>query len=602
MKMISEFVSSEKIKNLSDYIRLNKNIEDYLIQDKLESSTTINIALLSSFTVNGIKETLRVLCAQFNVSANFYICDYNQYAQEILNPNSNLYTFKPDLVFLFIDTRSICGDLFFLPNEISFDKRKEWVKSITSELINFAEKLTRGTGAKVVLHNFEVPTFSPLGILENKQELGFIESIELINQCLRDTYKNNNQVFLFDYNAFSSHLGKNNILDYKMYYLGDIKISPKNIPSLCESYIGYIRPLVGKLKKCIILDLDNTLWGGIIGEDGIDGIDLGPTPKGRPFVEFQKFILSYYNRGIILAINSKNNHEEALNVIKNHPNMVLKEEHFVAKRINWEDKATNLISISKEINIGLESMVFIDDDQVNRELIKKFIPEVTVVDLPEDPSLYVKTFTNLVLFDNLNITSEDLIKSRMYNEEKKRQKFKNKSLNLLAYLKELKLEVTFEETNQINIPRISQLTQKTNQFNMTTRRYTVEDIITFNESSKHLVIPVSVVDKFGDYGLTGLSIIKKEKNNIWLIDTFLLSCRVLGRNIEDAIIIEIINTAKNEKVRSLKGEFISTVKNKPAQQFFKNFGFKKIKNNKNNEIWELDLSKNFSFPDFIKIN
>jgi len=600
MKMISELIIRNKIEGVTDYIKLNKKIEDWLFKNKVKSNSTINIALLSSSTINGIKETLRVLCAQFNVHTNFYVGGYNQYAQEILDSKSDLYTFKADFVFLFVDTMTICGELYFLPYDISYKERYAWIDNIVSEFSNLAKSITKNSKSKVILHNLEVPIYSPLGILENKQELGFIESIEMINEGLRNNFKKNNQIFLFDYNAFCSGIGKNNIIDYKMYYLGDLKIDPKNIPNLCKNYVRFLRPFAAASKKCIVLDLDNTLWGGVIGEDGLGGIDLGPTPKGRPFLEFQKFILSLFNRGIILAINSKNNIDDAINVMKNHPYMILKEKNFIAMRINWEDKATNIISLAKEINIGLDSMVFIDDDQINRDLIKKYVPEVTVVDLPKDSSLYVKTLINLNLFDSMNITSEDLRKGEMYIEEKNRRKSQENILDLSDYLKELKLQVSIEEAKSITIPRISQLTQKTNQFNMTTRRYTVEDINQFNNSNEYLVISINVSDKFGDYGLTGVAILEKVSKYIWRIDTFLLSCRVLGRNVENALLVQIINIAKKNNIQYLHGEFISTQKNKPAQEFYQKFGFKKISNNKNNETWELDLSINYSLPDFIK--
>ena len=558
------------------------------------------IAILSSFTVKGIEEILYVKCHDLGVLSSFYIGGYKQYFQEILDENSGLYKFMPDLILLFIDTRSMLEEQYFLPYQISNEQRKDLINSKLKEISLLIKKIKGRLSSKILLHNFEVPLYSPLGIVENKQYFGFVESIEALNSRLRELFKTDSQVFIFDYNSFCSKIGKQNIIDYKMYYLADMKIDLKYIPEICDEYLGYIKPLTSLVKKCIVLDLDNTLWGGIIGEDGLNGIKLGPTPEGRPFLEFQKYLLSLFNRGVILAINSNNNLEDVLKVFREHPYMILKENNFAAMQVNWDDKVSNMKRITDEINININSLVFIDDNKFNREIIRSSFPEILVVELPEDHSLYLKTIIEINDFNTLQVSEEDKRKGKIYTEQRKRGEFKKVKADLTEYLKGLEMVVTIEKANPFNIPRISQLTQKTNQFNMTTKRYLEEDIKQLSLDDSFFVVCIKVEDKFGDNGIVGVAVIKKE-NKKWIIDTFLLSCRVIGRRIEETFLMCIIKHAKKEKARFLKGEFIPTKKNISAKDFFKRNGFKLVDKNEKLEIWEYDLNNEYKSPDFIKI-
>ena len=591
-------ITKNKKLSISDYINLYKKLKNNG-KNAHKSEKSVKIALLPSFTANGIKEALSVKCSELGINAEFYIGGYNQYSQEILGAGGNLYNFEPDLVILFIDTKSVFGDNYLLPYNADESQRKSFVDEKLDEIKSLAEKLKSDSKAKVLLHNFEVPPFSPLGILENKQKFGFIECIQSLNSRLRDAFKSDKQVFVFDYDAFCSKIGKDSALDYKMYYLGDIKLNMQCIPELCDEYIAYIRPLMSLAKKCIVLDLDNTLWGGIIGEDGIEGIKLGPTPEGRPYMELQQYLLSLFNRGIILAINSKNNYDDAMEVFRKHPHMALKEDNFAVMRINWNDKAANMKEIAEELNIGIDSFVFIDDDKANRQMIKEAFPEINVVEMPEDPSLYLKAIMDLNDFNTFQITEEDRKRGHMYAEQRKRSEFQKSSANVGEFLKSLNMAVTAEKANKLNIPRISQLTQKTNQFNMTARRYTEGDIKRFSEDKNFLVFSAKVEDKFGDNGITGAAIVKKGKD-AWSIGTFLLSCRIIGRKVEETLLAYIAREAKKAGARKIKAEFIPTKKNSVAKDFYKNIGFNLARKEGDKEVWECSLNNDYKFPDFIK--
>jgi FkbH-like protein len=597
-RSLREYISSCRLERVSDYFSLERKIDGMYAKDEFTVDKVLNIAVLASSTINGLKETLKVVCGENNLFSQVYIGEYNQYAQEILNSESALYQSNPDLVILNVDLRAIAGTYFTMPYSTPKEERRKWVEETANLFINLAVEVSTKSTAKVLLHNFEIPFYSPLGLVENKEDYGFIESLEDLNRKLRDHFKTSNQVFVFDYDTFCSRLGKENLLDYKMYYMGDIKFKTQNFPQLAQEYARYIKALALGSKKCIVLDLDNTLWGGVVGESGVEGIHLGPTAEGRSFLEFQQYLLALFKRGIILAINSKNNEEEALKAIREHPHMVLKEEHFAAMRINWNDKVANMKSLAEEINIGLDSMVFFDDDHLNRGLVNEFIPEVTVVDMPANTSLYVDTLLKLNYFDTLSLTTEDLKKGSMYVEEKQRRELAHNT-DLTQYLRMLNITLRIEHANKKNIPRIAQLTQKTNQFNLTTRRYTIEEIEAFSESENFQVITITLSDKFGDSGLTGLAIIDTNAPESWLIETFLLSCRILGRKAEDALLAHIIDTAKKEGAKSISGNFIPSENNIPAKDFYNNCGFKKIDTVGNIETWEFDLSNRFDFPDFI---
>jgi FkbH-like protein len=320
-------------------------------------------------------------------------------------------------------------------------------------------------------------------------------------------------------------------------------------------------------RKCIVLDLDDTLWSGIVGEDGFEGI--------KPFTEFQRAIKARSKSGIILAINSSNNEEEALRVIREHPYMILREDDFACIKINWENKISNMKAIAKELNIGLDSLVYFDDSPVNRELISKALPEVMVMDMPKDLVEYARAFN---IFRGLPITEEDTKRREFYVEEKKRIEFADSINNIDDFISQLDIKIDVQKADKFRsrfaIPRIAQLTQKTNQFNLTTKRYTEEDISRLIEDNDMLVTYAHTSDKFGDNGIVGVCIVVKDPPE-WNIEAFLLSCRVMSRRIEDRFMQFILGEAKKEGMQRVKARYIPTKKNLPCKNFLSHLGFRK---------------------------
>ena len=574
---------------LSHYISEAKLIDINKYEKKLQ------IAILGSFTLNGLAEVIQVKCSDIKVGCTTYVSNYNQYNQDILNDSSDLYKFSPNITFLILDTQSILGSLYYFPYSIDITQRKKYVEEKLNDLKNLINTFVKRSSSKLVISNFAIPTYSPYGIYDSKMNYGIKEMIIDLNSKLNDYIKNQNSVYYYDLNGFVTRYGQNNVFDYHKYFFGDIKIAFDYIPYLAHDLISYVKSILSINKKCIVLDLDDTLWGGIVGEDGFEGIKLGPTPPGNAYVEFQKRLLALHQRGIILAINSKNNEQDALDVIRKHPHMILREEHFACMKINWNDKLANMKEIVNELNIGIDSVMFIDDDPVNRELIHTTLPQILTIDMGNDPVNFTPILMEMNDFDSLQITDDDVRRGKMYLEDKNRKTLLGSVSNLDDFLKQLDIKIEIKNADEFSIPRISQLTLKTNQFNLTTKRYQEEDIRKFVNDKKMLVECAQVKDKFGDNGITGVSIVKKEDSE-WIIDTFLMSCRIMGRRIEDGIISSILQKAKQEGVKKVKASFIPTLKNQPIANFLPGYGFVK-----EGDYWVFSLENDIKTPKHLKI-
>ena len=386
-----------------------------------------------------------------------------------------------------------------------------------------------------------------------------------------------------------SKFGYDNIFDKRNYYLSKNPLSSKGLSILANVINRTIIKNKFKNAKLLILDLDNTLWGGVIGEDGIEKIQLGQDGIGEAFVDFQKKIKELNNKGLLLAIASKNNYEDAINVITNHNSMILKKENFAAIKINWNEKFDNIKAISTDLSLGMESFVFWDDNPIERDKIKKICPEVQVIDPPEDVSEWIDCFEDIDFIHKVKSTSEDKIKSNQY---KIRAKFvddlKNNKDNIDQLISNLKIKSKFIKINKSNLDRSEQLCEKTNQFNLTTKRYNAKQISNFSKSKKNICNLVSIKDIYGDHGIIAFYNVELGKNSAKL-DLFLMSCRILGRKLENKIIDQIIKELKKRKLKKLYAEYIPTNKNALCKEFLPNYGFQLLKKNKNKYDYYLNI-------------
>ena len=416
------------------------------------------------------------------------------------------------------------------------------------------------------------------------------KSIIKFNNFIRNIEKTNSNVRVLDINEFYNRFSKYDLIDWKYYFISKMEINPKLIDQFNNWFSNQIRSIELTRKKCLVLDLDNTMWGGVLGEDGEDGIKIGDNYPGNAFSYFQNAIKELKKSGIILTVCSKNNIDDVFSVWNNHTDMVLTKKDFIICKINWENKDKNIIEISQELNIGLDSMVFIDDNPFERELVKNSIPEIVVPEFPTEPYLIPQFVDKLIneYFSVHTLTKEDKTKSTQYKKNFKRLKFERKFSDIDNFISQLKINLVIESLNDTNISRFSQMTQKTNQFNLTTRRYTESDINSLR--SKSLIFGLRVKDKFGDNGITGLSIIIVDGENAF-IDTFLLSCRVLGKKIENEFMNYILNKLKEKNINYVKSEYIKTSKNIQTEEFYENFNFEVLEKKSNYKIYKLNLKE-----------
>lgn len=399
-------------------------------------------------------------------------------------------------------------------------------------------------------------------------------SITDFNEHLNDLQEKNKNIRIVNINSFFQSEYQVPAIDWRFFFTSQMVINPKLGKHFKNWYKIQINALNLKRKKCIVLDCDNTLWGGIVGEDGVHGVKLGEDYPGNCFKKFQELLLMLSQKGVILAICSKNNFNDVEEIWNSNINNLITNKHVSSYRINWDDKASNIKAIAEELNIGTDSLVFIDDNPVERGLVKEFLPEVEVPEFPSKPYELVDFFWKVYnqYFLTYELSDEDLRKTEQYKENAIRNENKRSFKDMDEYLRSLDIQIDIYNADETNIARISQMTQKTNQFNVTTRRYTEDEIRKFIKNQSK-VFCAGVKDKYGDNGITIAGIFKQTSSDEMIIDSYLLSCRILGRNIEKVVLIDLLNSLKNEGVSRIIAEFIPTNKNHLASDFFDNIGF-----------------------------
>jgi FkbH-like protein len=444
------------------------------------------------------------------------------------------------------------------------------IKEYVSAILSGIRKKTNGA---ILWHGFEIPSYPALGVWDNQISSGQVATIIELNQYIITELRNQGNAYLVDLNLCIARLGGNRFYDQRYWHMARAPYSREALGEIASEDFKFIRSLKGKNKKCLILDCDNVLWGGIIGEDGLEGIKLGKEYPGSPYVELQQEVINLYNRGIIIALCSKNNEDDVWHVFQNHPDMVLKEEHIAVAQLNWKDKPANIKEIANYLNIGLDSMVFIDDSEFEVNLVREVLPEVTVLQFSATNAVeYRNILASCGLFDSLNLSAEDKKRGVMYKAEASRKKLLAESTDLISYYKSLDMVLEIRFVDDFSIPRVAQLTQRTNQFNLTTKRYSESDIKEFARDKNIDVIFLRLKDKFGDSGITGCCIIKYV-DEMALLDTLLLSCRILGRGVEDAFIIQVLKRAQKRGAKIALGEYIATRKNSQVEHFYAERGF-----------------------------
>lgn len=406
------------------------------------------------------------------------------------------------------------------------------------------------------------------------------------NRALYEIEASNGNVKVIDIAEFTREYSVEELFDWKFYFISQMGMNPKLHKEFKTWFERKLEGIALKRKKCLVLDLDNTLWGGVLGEEGIEGVKIGGDYPGKAFLYFQEALLQLARSGVILTVCSKNNERDVIEVWEKNPYMILRKDAFVAYRINWNDKATNIKELAIELNIGLDSFVFVDDNPTERELVKQMLPMVSVPNFPEQPYELPSFFKYLVknYFKVYSITNEDRQKTAQYKANAARVQLQNSFKDFDKYIESLDIRINIEQADEFNIQRIAQMTQKTNQFNLTTKRYTDADVRSFIEKGWKIWC-ISVADKFGDNGITGVVMIVGDE-----IDTFLLSCRILGKNIEVAFVKKVCEILAKSGVNLLRAKYIPTSKNVQVRNFYEKCGFTCLIENKDgSKEYSIDL-------------
>jgi FkbH-like protein len=427
--------------------------------------------------------------------------------------------------------------------------------------------------------------------------------ISEFNSKLVALSKINPNIKLFDFRDFVTGSNSENLINWKYYYTSSTYINPALSEKFQSWFLKKCDAVLSKRKKCLVLDLDNTLWGGILGEDGVENIKIGNSYPGNCYSDFQRYLVEASKSGIILAICSKNNENDALEAFEKNPNMILKISQIVAYKINWNNKPTNIKALANELNIGLDSMVFIDDSPVEREIVKTTLPDVIVPDFPKEPYKIMPFFQSVLseYFQIYKLTTEDLDKTILYKENFQRDSFKSEFTSIEDYLQNLDIEMEIKKADKFTVSRISQMTQKTNQFNLTTKRYSENDINRFIEKGD-LVLCASVKDKFGDNGITLLAIVEFDiSRQVATIDSFLLSCRILGRGIENAFLSFVLTQIYKKGFHKVNADYFPTGKNAQVKDFYENNGFKIVNISSDNTKYLKELVEEIRIKSYYKI-
>ena len=559
------------------------------------------LAILRSFTVEPVIPLLRAAAFVNGIDLNVHVGQFNAYVQEILNKDSSLYRFAPDIVILAMQTRDLAPELWSHYTELGARDVQEVMGRVPTDLDHWIKAFRSHSNAYLILHTLEAPPFPSQGILDSQSSSSQVAAIQKINDEIRHIATRYTGVYLLDYDALIARHGRARWYDERKWLTARMPIAAGHLKDLADEWLRFIHPLVGKTCKALVTDLDNTLWGGVIGEDGMEGIRLGGEYPGAAFQAVQRALLDLYQRGILLAVCSKNNVSDAMEALEKHPGMLLRPEHFAAWRINWNDKAVNLREIATELNIGVDSLAFMDDNPVERERIRSDLPEVTVLDLPDDPMEFGRVLRQSPVFERLTLSEEDRERGRYYAEQRQRLELERSASSLEDFFRSLRQEIEISSVTPATLTRVAQLTQKTNQFNLTTRRYSEQQIAELAKNPAWKVYTIWVKDRLGDNGLTGV-VMTHDTGNLAEIDTFLLSCRVVGRTVETAILSFLIDQARQRGRTHLQGWFSPTKKNDLAKEFYAQHKFQAVEENGRGELWSLDLDKNeINCPEWIRL-
>ena len=549
---------------MADFNTIKKNLKkDY------SGFKRIRLALMGDSATQLFCIALRGWAFEAKIDLDIFEADYDQIERLIFDTSSGLYTFNPDFIVIFQSTRKLKRQFYKLSGIP--------VHEFALNHLEFVEQaysvINANTRATVIYLNFNELDDREFGNYSNKTTASFLYQLRKINFDLMGFSQNNAGFFICDLSYLVTQTGTHGATDEKFYISADLAFSPDFYVLLARNILDIVKAATGRFTKCVILDLDNTLWGGIIGDDGLEKIQIGDYQLGKAFLQVQNLAKQLKERGIILAVCSKNTESIAREPFERHPDMVLRLDDIAIFVANWENKVDNIKYIKEVLDIGFDSMVFLDDNPFERDMVRQHIPEITVPDLPDDPALYLSFLRGENLFESVSFSKEDKDRTALYQVEADRKKYKMSFTDEKSYLRELGMEFDVERVNSFTLPRVAQLTQRSNQFNLRTIRYSEDDLEKMLASKNFFTLTFTLRDKFGDHGLISAIILENKGDGTLFIDTWIMSCRVLKRKVENFVLGEIIGVAVENGIKTITGQYIPTPKNGLVKDLFRELEF-----------------------------
>lgn len=582
-----------------EILKHRKKIRKSLIESLNPSAKPLKIAVLGGSTTHDIISCLELFLLDLGYDPQFYESDYGMYYEDAIFPNEKLLQFKPDFIFVHTSLRNLKS--FPLSVELSENQVMDKINEAFDHFCGIWKSLEEKFNCPIIQNNFEFPSWRLFGNSDSVNIHGMVYCVNLLNMKFAEYARDHSNFFINDLNYISSYFGIENWSDPKYWHMYKYAMNYSLIPEFSYSVFKIIRSQLGRNKKVLCLDLDNTLWGGVIGDDGIGGIEIGEeNPEAQSFSEFQKYIKSQKQIGAVLCINSKNDYENAIYGL-NHPESILKPDDFADIKANWNSKDRNLIEIADDLTLLPESFVFIDDNPAEREIILQNIPDCAVPKF-STPDECMKILDGAGYFEVTNLSKSDTMRGEMYKENAKRKTLQKSFSDYGKYLESLEMHAEIDSFKEIYYQRIFQLCGKSNQFNLTTRRYSLAEIENIAASSEYISLSGRLQDKFGDNGIVSLvvgKIVGKELH----IELWLMSCRVLKRGMEYAMLDELVKRAKENNIEKIYGYYYKTPKNAMVSDLYGSFGFKKTESCENGDgVWEMPISSYKNKNKYIKVN
>ena len=546
----------------------------------------IRIALLASYTIDALSPFLIVETARHGFRPQVRIARFNTVRQELLDPMSECVSFAPDVVFVSERLDDVCPELGEQWTVREADEVTALIDGTVAALSAAIAAFRRRSASAVVVHNFTPPRYPAMGLCDSACATSQLESIARLNRAMGLSLPSLPGVYVLDTACVASRIGLDAWYDERLWLMARAPLSAVAMTALARAQATYVRMLNAPPRKVLALDLDNTLWGGVVGDLGVAGVALGPDFPGSAFVQFQQFVLSLYHRGVLLVLLSKNNQADVDEMFARHRSMVLRPEHFAAARINWQPKSVNIASVAEELGLGVDSFVFVDDDATECAWMRASQPEVLTIQVPGDVTKMRAAIIDSAAFERLALTAEDRGRGAMYAAATVRRRAEAAAASVDDFLDSLEMTAEVRVLSDAQVPRAADLLAKTNQFNLTTRRHSAAALAAMRAKGDTEVFTLQLRDRFGDNGLVGLAIVRRHNGDA-VIDTLLLSCRVIGRRAETALLAHISEWARAQGISTLIGEFIPTLRNAPAADCYPRHGFEPLPGDGDLKRWRL---------------